>query len=76
MLTQTNFQGVVQGDRGQLPAGELKLALLARPSQEHVSIQPGFAARRAEHRSRHRVAASQGEYDVDEFAAQIDVPIC
>jgi outer membrane receptor protein involved in Fe transport len=74
-LTQTSIQGVVQGSVVELPAGDLKLAILAdhRRNTYRSSPDANLAAQNIE-----AVIASQasrGEIEVDEFAAQIDIPI-
>lgn len=74
-LSQTNFQGVVQGSLFSLPAGDMKLAVLGSYRENTYRSNPDsqLAAQNIE-----AVIASQasiGEYDVTEFAAQIDVPI-
>jgi outer membrane receptor protein involved in Fe transport len=74
-LTQTVFQGVVQGSLFDLPAGDVKLALLAdhRRNTYRSSPDANLAAQNIE-----AVIASQpsrGEIEVDEFAAQIDIPV-
>jgi iron complex outermembrane recepter protein len=74
-LTQTTIQGVVQGSLFELPAGEVKLALLAdhRRNTYRSSPDSNLAAQNIE-----AVIASQasrGEIEVDEAAAQIDIPV-
>ncbi len=74
-LSQTNFQGIVQGSLFSLPAGDVKIAMLASHRKNTYRSNPDadLAAQNIE-----AVIASQasrGEYEVDEFAAQIDVPI-
>lgn len=74
-LTQTTIQGVVQGSLFALPAGEVKLAVLAdhRKNTYRSSPDSNLAAQNIE-----AVIASQpsrGEIEVDEVAAQIDIPV-
>ncbi|MBB6093523.1 outer membrane receptor protein involved in Fe transport [Povalibacter uvarum] len=74
-LSQTNFQGVVQGSLFSLPAGDMKLALLGSYRENTYRSNPDsqLAAQNIE-----AVIASQasiGEYDVTEFAGQIDIPV-
>jgi iron complex outermembrane receptor protein len=74
-LKQTNVQAVVQGGLVELPAGELKVALLGayRENEYQSSPDSQLAAQNIE-----AVIASQpssGEYDVTEFAVQVDVPV-
>ena len=74
-LSQTTFQGVVQGSIVEMPAGNLVLALLADHRRNTYAYRPDsqLAAQNIE-----AVIASQptqGEISVDEFAAQIDVPL-
>lgn len=74
-LSQTNFQGVVQGGLFDLPAGEVKIALLGAYRENTYQSSPDsqLAAQNIE-----AVIASQpsqGEYDVNEAAVQIDVPV-
>lgn len=74
-LKQTNVQGVVQGSLVDLPAGALKMALLGsyRENEYQSSPDSQLAAQNIE-----AVIASQpshGEYDVTEFAVQVDVPV-
>jgi len=74
-LTQTTYQGVIQGPLFSLPAGEVKVALLADHRKNTYEYQPDsqLAAQNIE-----AVIASQGttgEISVDEYALQIDVPL-
>jgi outer membrane receptor protein involved in Fe transport len=74
-LSQTTYQGVMQGSLFSLPAGEVKLAVLADHRRNTYKYRPDsqLAAQNIE-----AVIASQatnGEISVDEFAAQIDVPV-
>jgi iron complex outermembrane recepter protein len=74
-LSQTNYQGVVQGSLFTLPAGDVKLALLADHRRNTYSYHPDsqLAAQNIE-----AVIASQstrGEISVDEMAAQVDIPL-
>jgi iron complex outermembrane receptor protein len=74
-LSQTTYQAVVQGSVVELPAGNLAVALLADHRRNSYSYRPDsqLAAQNIE-----AVIASQptqGEISVDEFAAQIDVPL-
>jgi outer membrane receptor protein involved in Fe transport len=74
-LTQTTYQGVVQGPLFNLPAGPVKVALLVDHRKNTYEYQPDsqLASQNIE-----AVIASQGtkgEISVDEYAAQIDVPL-
>jgi iron complex outermembrane recepter protein len=74
-LSQTTYQGVVQGPLFSLPAGEVKLALLVDHRKNTYEYQPDsqLASQNIE-----AVIASQGttgEISVDEYAAQLDVPL-
>ena len=74
-LSQTTYQGVVQGPLFSLPAGEVKVALLADHRRNTYEYRPDsqLAAQNIE-----AVIASQattGAISVDEYAAQIDVPV-
>lgn len=74
-LSQTTYQGVVQGSLFELPAGEVKLALLADHRRNTYTYRPDsqLAAQNIE-----AVIASQGtrgKISVDEMAAQIDIPL-
>lgn len=75
VLTQTNFQGVVQGDVMSLPAGELKLAVLASHRKNTYRYSPDSQLASQNIEAVIASQPSQGEYDVTEYAAQIDVPI-
>jgi len=74
-LSQTTYQGVVQGSLFNLPAGPVKAALLVDHRKNTYEYQPDsqLASQNIE-----AVIASQGttgEISVDEYAAQIDVPL-
>jgi outer membrane receptor protein involved in Fe transport len=74
-LSQTTFQGVVQGSVAELPAGNLVVALLADHRRNTYRYRPDsqLAAQNIE-----AVIASQptnGEISVKEYAMQIDVPL-
>ena len=74
-LSQTTYQGVVQGPLFSLPAGEVKFALLADHRRNTYDYRPDsqLASQNIE-----AVIASQptkGEISVDELAAQIDIPL-
>jgi outer membrane receptor protein involved in Fe transport len=74
-LSQTTFQGVIQGPVASLPAGDLIVALLADHRRNTYSYRPDsqLAAQNIE-----AVIASQptdGAISVKEFATQIDVPL-
>jgi len=74
-LSQTTYQGVLQGSVFELPAGNVALALLADHRKNVYAYRPDsqLASQNIE-----AVIASQptkGEISVDEFAAQIDVPL-
>jgi iron complex outermembrane receptor protein len=74
-LSQTTYQGVVQGPLFNLPAGEVKVALLADHRKNTYDYRPDsqLASQNIE-----AVIASQpttGEISVDEYAVQIDVPL-
>ena len=74
-LSQTTYQGVVQGPLFNLPAGPVKVALLVDHRKNTYEYQPDsqLASQNIE-----AVIASQGttgEISVDEYAAQIDVPL-
>jgi iron complex outermembrane receptor protein len=75
VLTQTNFQGVVQGDVVSLPAGEAKLALLASHRKNTYRYSPDSQLASQNIEAVIASLPSQGKYDVTEYAAQIDVPI-
>jgi iron complex outermembrane recepter protein len=74
-LSQTTYQGVVQGPLFTLPAGEVKVALLVDHRKNTYDYQPDsqLAAQNIE-----AVIASQptgGEISVDEYAVQLDIPV-
>ena len=74
-LSQTTYQGVVQGPLFSLPAGEVKVAFLADHRRNTYDYRPDsqLASQNIE-----AVIASQptsGEISVDELAAQIDIPL-
>jgi len=74
-LSQTNFQGVVQGSLFSMPAGDVVLALLADHRRNTYSYHPDsqLAAQNIE-----AVIASQpsrGAIGVNEFAGQVDIPL-
>jgi outer membrane receptor protein involved in Fe transport len=74
-LSQTTFQGVIQGSVVELPAGNLVVALLADHRRNTYRYRPDsqLAAQNIE-----AVIASQptsGAISVKEFATQIDVPL-
>jgi outer membrane receptor protein involved in Fe transport len=74
-LSQTTFQGVIQGSVLELPAGNVALALLADHRRNSYQYRPDsqLASQNIE-----AVIASQptqGAISVDEFAAQVDVPL-
>jgi outer membrane receptor protein involved in Fe transport len=74
-LSQTTFQGVVQGTVAELPAGNLVVALLADHRRNTYRYRPDsqLAAQNIE-----AVIASQptnGEISVKEYAMQVDVPL-
>lgn len=74
-LSQTTYQGVVQGPLFTLPAGEAKVALLVDHRKNTYDYRPDsqLASQNIE-----AVIASQptqGEISVDEYAVQIDVPL-
>jgi iron complex outermembrane receptor protein len=75
VLTQSNFQGVVQGDLFSLPAGEVKAALLASHRKNTYRYSPDSQLASQNIEAVIASSASQGKYDVTEYAAQIDVPI-
>ena len=75
VLAQTNFQGVVQGDVVTLPAGELKFAMLASHRKNTYRYSPDSQLASQNIEAVIASLPSQGEYDVTEYAAQIDVPI-
>jgi iron complex outermembrane receptor protein len=75
VLTQSNFQGVVQGDVMSLPAGELKLAMLASHRKNTYRYSPDSQLASQNIEAVIASLPSQGEYDVTEYAAQIDVPV-
>ena len=74
-LSQTTYQGVVQGPLFTLPAGEVKVALLVDHRKNTYDYRPDsqLASQNIE-----AVIASQpttGDISVDEYAVQIDVPL-
>lgn len=74
-LSQTIFQGVLQGSLFAMPAGDVKVALLADHRKNTYTYSPDsqLAAQNIE-----AVIASQpsrGQFDVDEFAAQVEIPL-
>jgi outer membrane receptor protein involved in Fe transport len=74
-LSQTTFQGVIQGSLFAMPAGNVALALLADHRRNTYEYRPDsqLASQNIE-----AVIASQptqGAISVDEFAAQVDVPL-
>jgi iron complex outermembrane recepter protein len=74
-LSQTTYQGVVQGSLFNLPAGAVKVALLLDHRRNTYEYQPDsqLAAQNIE-----AVIASQatdGAISVDEYAVQLDVPL-
>jgi outer membrane receptor protein involved in Fe transport len=75
VLTQTNFQGVAQGDLFSMPAGEVKLALLASHRKNTYRYSPDSQLASQNIEAVIASLPSQGEYDVTEYAAQIDVPV-
>ncbi|WP_129646556.1 TonB-dependent receptor domain-containing protein [Peristeroidobacter agariperforans] len=75
VLTQTNFQGVAQGDLFSMPAGEVKLALLASHRKNTYRYSPDSQLASQNIEAVIASLPSQGKYDVTEYAAQIDVPI-
>ncbi|MET0535668.1 MAG: TonB-dependent receptor, partial [Steroidobacter sp.] len=75
LLTQANFQGVVQGDVFSLPAGEVKLALLGAHRKNTYRYSPDSQLASQNIEAVIASLPSQGKYDVTEYAAQIDVPI-
>ncbi len=56
-LSQTTYQGVVQGPLFELPAGEVKVALLADHRRNTYEYRPDSQLAVAEHRGRDRFAA-------------------
>jgi outer membrane receptor protein involved in Fe transport len=74
-LTQTTVQGVVQGSLFALPAGDVKLALLADHRKNTYTYRPDSQLAAQNIEAVIASQASRGEYSVDEFAAQIDVPV-
>ncbi|HEY0682900.1 MAG TPA: TonB-dependent receptor [Steroidobacter sp.] len=75
VLTQANFQGVVQGDLFSLPAGEVKLAVLGAHRKNTYKYSPDSQLASQNIEAVIASLPSQGKYDVTEYAAQIDVPI-
>jgi iron complex outermembrane receptor protein len=74
-LSQTTFQGLIQGTLFEMPAGPLKAALLIDHRRNTYKYRPDsqLAAQNIE-----AVIASQrtqGEISVDEIATQLDVPL-
>jgi iron complex outermembrane receptor protein len=74
-LSQTTYQAVVQGSLFSLPAGDVKVALLADHRRNTYEYRPDsqLAAQNIE-----AVIASQptnGAISVDEYATQLDVPL-
>jgi iron complex outermembrane recepter protein len=75
VLTQANFQGVVQGDVFSLPAGEVKLAVLGAHRKNTYRYSPDSQLASQNIEAVIASSPSQGKYDVSEYAAQIDIPI-
>jgi iron complex outermembrane recepter protein len=75
VLTQSNFQGVIQGDVVTLPAGELKLAALGSHRKNTYRYSPDSQLASQNIEAVIASLPSQGEYDVTEYAAQIDIPL-
>jgi iron complex outermembrane receptor protein len=74
-LTQTTFQGVVQGSVVELPAGNLAVALLYDHRRNSYEYRPDSQLASQNIEAVIASAATQGEISVDELAAQIDVPL-
>jgi len=74
-LRQTNVQGVVQGGVVELPAGELKVALLGAYRENKYQSSPDSQLSSQNIEAVIASQASAGKYDVNEFAIQIDVPL-
>ncbi|MBL8270738.1 TonB-dependent receptor plug domain-containing protein [Steroidobacter sp.] len=75
VLTQSNFQGVVQGDLFSLPAGEVKFAVLGSHRKNTYKYSPDSQLASQNIEAVIASLPSQGKYDVTEYATQIDVPI-
>ena len=75
VLTQSNFQGVAQGGLFDLPAGEVKVALLASHRKNTYRYSPDSQLASQNIEAVIASLPSQGKYDVTEYAAQVDVPI-
>ena len=74
-LSQSNFQGVIQGPVFALPAGEVMLALLADHRRNTYEYSPDSQLAAQNIEAVIASSASSGVISVDEFAAQIDVPL-
>lgn len=74
-LSQTSVQGLVQGGIVDLPAGELKIALLGAYRKNEYESSPDSQLASQNIEAVIASQASRGEYDVNEVAVQIDVPV-
>jgi outer membrane receptor protein involved in Fe transport len=74
-LTQTTYQGVVQGPLFNLPAGPVKVALLVDHRKNTYEYQPDSQLASQNIEAVIASQGTQGEISVDEYAAQIDVPL-
>ena len=74
-LSQSSFQGVLQGSVFALPAGNVMLALLADHRRNTYDYSPDFNLATQNIEAVIASSASSGVIEVDELAAQVDVPL-
>ncbi|HKQ15080.1 MAG TPA: TonB-dependent receptor [Steroidobacteraceae bacterium] len=74
-LSQTTYQGVVQGPLFNLPAGPVKVALLVDHRKNTYEYQPDSQLASQNIEAVIASKGTRGEISVDEYAAQIDVPL-
>jgi outer membrane receptor protein involved in Fe transport len=74
-LTQTTYQGVVQGPLFSLPAGDVKVALLLDHRRNTYEYQPDSQLASQNIEAVIASKGTKGEISVDEYAVQLDVPL-
>jgi len=74
-LSQTTYQGVVQGPLFSLPAGQVKLALLVDHRKNTYEYQPDSQLASQNIEAVIASLGTTGEISVDEYAVQLDVPL-
>jgi outer membrane receptor protein involved in Fe transport len=74
-LSQTTFQGVIQGSVAELPAGNLMVALLADHRRNTYEYRPDSQLAAQNIEAVIASAPTQGAISVKEYAAQVDVPL-